>query len=67
MSGHRGRTQAVAGGRGALSAGEARARALQRALCGGGGGGALGERRGRLGQPSSLGIADRSRSLGGRY
>ena len=43
MSEHRGRTRAAAGGRGALSVGEARARALQRALCAGGGGGAGGE------------------------
>ena len=61
-----GYTRAVAGGRGALSVGEAHARALQRALCAGGGG-ALGERRGRLGQPSSLGVADRSQGRGGRY
>ena len=32
-----------------------------------GGAGALGERRGRLGQPSSLGVADRSQGRGGRY
>ena len=31
------------------------------------GGAALGERTGRLGQPSSLGVADHSRSLSGRY
>ena len=31
------------------------------------GGGALGGRRGRLCQPSSPGVADRSQSLGGRY
>ena len=31
------------------------------------GAGALGERRGRLCQPSSLGVAGCSRSLGGRY
>ena len=34
-------------------------------VCGGGGG--AGERRGRLGQPSSLGVADRSQGRGGRY
>ena len=55
------------GGRrqGALSAGEAHARALQRALCAREG--ALGERRGRLGQPSSLGVADHSQGQSGRY
>ena len=57
------RTGAVAGGAEALSAGEARVRALPRALCAG---------RARWGrgwggcQPSSLGVAGRSRSLGGR-
>ena len=61
-----GRTRVVARGRGALSVGEAHARAPQRALCAGGGGG-LGERRGRLGQPSSLGIAERFQGRGGRY
>ena len=62
---HLGRTRAVAGGSGALCVGGAHVRALHRALCVGRG--ALEERRGRLGQPSSLGVADRSQGRCGRY
>ena len=63
--GHRGAREG--GGRGRTSTerlGGACQGSAEGPVCGAG---ALGERRRRLGQPSSLGVTDRSRSLGGRY
>ena len=63
---HRGRTRAVAGSRGGAQCGGGACRGLQPAVCAWGGG-ALEERRGRVGQPSSSGVADRSQGRGRRY